>query len=121
MGWNATHASTYVNASIFGITEITEYFVVADSEGAKADETSATGLDVEGACLPGGMSKLLIGAWQVATDDIGTEARGGYYRGLMDNIEVSPHIAQISMDRIGWRVYLVKAEISCKQRGTCAI
>lgn len=32
---------------------------------------------------------LLIGAWRGAPDGTGTDQRGGYYTGVVDNIEVS--------------------------------
>lgn len=32
---------------------------------------------------------LLIGAWRGAPDGTGTDQRGGYYNGVVDNIEVS--------------------------------
>lgn len=74
VGWNASHAHTYMNNSLCGSAEIADFASNGESTGAAGELAR---------------DSLLIGAWRGAPDGTGTDQRGGYYNGLIDNLEVS--------------------------------
>lgn len=97
MQWNTTHAQSYVNSGLCGSTE--SGYDVAGGTGwrsastdvsadlslasAQSNQTSGdTGLS------PANSDSLIIGAWRGAPDGIGVDRLGGYFTGLLDNLEV---------------------------------
>lgn len=74
VGWNASHAHTYVNGSLCESANIADF-------ANNGDSTETAGEVAR--------DSLLIGAWRGAPDGAGTDQRGGYYSGLLDNLEVS--------------------------------
>lgn len=85
VGWNASHAHASVNSSLCGTTEL--YSVLLEDSGGVGEGSSSQGLGVS--VEPRGKEGvMLIGAWRGAPDGTGTDARGGYYNGQLDNLEV---------------------------------
>lgn len=96
--WNATHAQSYVNSSLCGSIE-SGYNVVGGSngwgtttDGTSVDPSSSSGQSTLSSGRVGGSSgnsdNFLVGAWRGAPDGAGVDRRGGYYTGLLDNLEV---------------------------------
>lgn len=74
MGWNTSYAQAYINGSLCESVAISDY---PSNEMGMGGEGQDSG------------DSLLIGAWRGAPDGTGTDQRGGYYTGVVDNIEVS--------------------------------
>lgn len=79
-GWGSASANISVDVS---------------QESFQSIETSAENED-----LARGSDSLLIGAWRGAPDGLGVHRLGGYYPGLLDNLEVRVHrwiVANVNM------------------------
>lgn len=92
MQWNASHAHAYINSSLCGSVEMADDVVVGDSSslsGARTstESVSSESMDEAGGVTDGGRS-LLVGAWRGAPDGEGADQLGGYYNGLLDNLQV---------------------------------
>lgn len=95
--WNTSHAQSYVNSSLCGSTESgfdvaggtgwggTNNGVTADVSLASFQSSQTSGGNGDS---PWNSDSLLIGAWRGAPDGIGEDRLGGYYTGLLDNLEV---------------------------------
>lgn len=97
MQWNATHAQSYVNSSLCGSIE-SGYNDVLGGNGW-GTTTNDTFVDPSSSSEPtlssggvGGFSgnsdTFLVGAWRGAPDGAGVDRHGGYFTGLLDNLEV---------------------------------
>lgn len=95
--WNASHAQSYVNSSLCGSVESgydvaggngwgsTANDILIDPSSSSQQSTLSSG-GVGGSS--GNSDSLLVGAWRGAPDGAGLDRRGGYYTGLLDNLEV---------------------------------
>lgn len=95
--WNASHAESYVNSSLCGSTEsgygdtegtgwgsaITDTDVDLSLASSQSNQASEENEDSSGRS-----DNLLVGAWRGAPDGIGVHRLGGYFMGLLDNLEV---------------------------------
>ena len=94
MQWNASHAESYVNSTLCGSTE-SGYEVAGytgwgsmDNSGA-VDLSSSSNQSLEEVVdFLRNRDSLLVGAWRGAPDGVGVDQRGGYFTGLLDNLEV---------------------------------
>ena len=71
--WNSSLAQAYVNASLCGSVE--SGYGTADGNGWGIGESKFWG-------------SLLVGAWRGAPDSSDSQQMGGFYSGLLDNLEV---------------------------------
>lgn len=88
MQWNTSHAHVYANSSLCGAVE-TSYDAAGDTRwGVSGDNMSSSQGSTVSDEATGSGGSLLVGAWRGAPDSTGTDRRGGYYTGLLDNLEV---------------------------------
>lgn len=83
--WNASHAQSYVNSSLCGSVE-SGYNVGGTGWGSGGMDNVTIDPTVGGSS--GSADSLLVGAWRGAPDGVGADRLGGYYTGLLDNLEV---------------------------------
>lgn len=95
--WDVSHAQSYVNSSLCGSTE--SGYDAAEGTGWGSASTDIN-LDLsvassqsnqtsgEAGASSGSSDSLLIGAWRGAPDGTGEDWLGGYFMGLLDNLEV---------------------------------
>lgn len=84
-GWNTTHASVYVNATLCGTSKIENPPSPGERSNLEPGEEPETPRAWVRNESEAGM--LLIGAWR-GSGDGSKGAREGYYSGLLDNVEV---------------------------------
>ena len=88
MQWNASHAHVYANSSLCGTVE-TGYDAAGGSGwGTASDRMSSSQSSWTSGGITDSGGSLLVGAWRGAPDGTGADRRGGYYTGLLDNLEV---------------------------------
>lgn len=87
MQWNASHAHAYVNSSLCGSIE-TAYGVAGGTGWDTGNINPPSSSSTQRAGGETGSESLLIGAWRGAPDGSGANELGGYYKGLVDNLEV---------------------------------
>lgn len=97
MQWNATYAQTYVNSSLCGSIDSGYNAAGRDGWGTTTNNTfvGSSSSSQQSALSSGGMGgsfgnsdTVLVGAWRGSPDGTGVDRRGGYYAGLLDNLEV---------------------------------
>ena len=88
MQWNTSNAEVYANSSLCGTVETSYDGDGGTGWGTASDSISSSQSSPTSGGITDSGSSLLVGAWRGAPDGIGTDRRGGYYRGLLDNLEV---------------------------------
>lgn len=97
MQWDASHAQSYVNSLLCGSTE-SGYDVAEGTGWGSASTDISVDLSLasfqsnqtsgEAGASSGSSDSLLVGAWRGAPDGTGEDQLGGYFTGLLDNLEV---------------------------------
>lgn len=96
MQWDISHAQSYVNSLLCGSTDSgydvaggtgwgnTSMDISVDLSLASPQQNQTSG----GTGDSSGSDSLLVGAWRGAPDGVGVDRLGGYFTGLLDNLEV---------------------------------
>lgn len=88
MQWNASHAHVYTNSSLCGTVETGYDTAGGGGWGTASDSMSSSQSSPTSGGITDSGGSLLVGAWRGSPDGTGADRRGGYYTGLLDNLEV---------------------------------
>lgn len=106
MQWDSSYAQSYVNSTLCASTE-SGYGVTSgtgwestDSSGAVDQSSSSSQGSEEVEDSVKISDSLLVGAWRGAADGVGVDQLGGYFTGLLDNLEVSFDHRQTRMEKL---------------------
>lgn len=95
MQWNSSYAQSYVNSTICGSTA-SGYDITSGTGWGSMDSSDTVNLSSpssqsfeEAANSVRNSDSLLVGAWRGAADGVGVDQLGGYFTGLLDNLEVN--------------------------------